>query len=325
MTALEPLCEFCMGVKLDPKYLSWGDLSEDVLGPASWIKSSSCPLCLLVKGVLYEEQRMALDLVPRFFWDERRVTLRWAGMLGPGERGIFKVNDGSQASICFSGRRGANSIVHDACFLRQEVPRELEIRRVLGWLSACTTSHTDCKIEESTTFERAFPGLRVLRLIDVMQNCLIETRDLCEYAALSYVWGDVPNFKLNRANKRELLVPGSVEKVWKILPRTIRDAIELTRRLGLVYLWVDTLCLSQNDADDLDLGVAVMDQIFERAWLTIIAACGHNAHAGLPGVREGSRKALESPVEVKKGIWLGMYTELDLLLRHSVYNSRAWT
>jgi len=174
-------------------------------------------------------------------------------------------------------------------------------------------------------FERAFPGLRVLRFIDVKRDRLVEMQNICQYVALSYVWGNVPNFRLTKANRRELLISGAIKTVWKMLPRTIKDAVELTRKLGLRYLWVDALCLLQNDREDLELGVAVMDQVYEQSWLTIIAACGHDANAGLPGVRDGSRRESNLTVEVKRGIWLGVHTGLDLLFKHSVHNSRAWT
>jgi hypothetical protein len=142
---------------------------------------------------------------------------------------------------------------------------------------------------------------------------------------LSYVWGDVPNFRLTKANMRELLIVGSIEAVWDMLPRTIRNAIDLTNSLGLHYLWVDALCLLQNDHEDLQLGVSVMDYIYEWSLLTIIAASGHNADAGLPGVHEGSRKVSELALDVKIGISLGVYTGFEQLLKYSVYNSRAWT
>jgi len=71
------------------------------------------------------------------------------------------------------------------------------------------------------------------------------------------------------------------------------------------YLWVDALCLIQDDTEDLDRGVNAMDLIYERAWLTVVAACGHDANARLPGVQNGTRKASRNTVEIKPGAEIG--------------------
>ncbi len=68
-----------------------------------------------------------------------------------------------------------------------------------------------------------------------------------------------------------------------------------------------------------------MDMIYERAWLTIIASYGHNAHAGLPGVERGSRKGSRNTVNITPGVSLGFLTGLDKTIKTSMYSSRAWT
>ncbi|RSL81215.1 hypothetical protein CEP52_017245 [Fusarium oligoseptatum] len=109
------------------------------------------------------------------------------------------------------------------------------------------------------------------------------------------------------------------------LPATIRDAIAVVQRLGCRYLWVDALCLVQNDTYDLDQGVNTMDLIYERAWLTIVAACGHDANARLPGAQNGTRKPSRNTYHVMPGITLGVVVGLDDLLGRSMYDTRGWT
>jgi hypothetical protein len=60
----------------------------------------------------------------------------------------------------------------------------------------------------------------------------------------------------------------------EILPRTIRDAIEVTRAIDYRYLWVDSLCIIQDDEQDRDFQIAMMDQIYSNADLTIAAGSG---------------------------------------------------
>ncbi|KAF6830024.1 heterokaryon incompatibility protein [Colletotrichum musicola] len=200
-----------------------------------------------------------------------------------------------------------------------------DVQRLSFWASTCETCHLGSCVVDSHGFAETFPGLSVLRLVDVEQECLVELREVPEYVALSYIWGEVPSLRLSTTNRPHLVKPEGIKAAWKSVPRTIRDAILLVKKLGKRYLWVDTLCLVQNDREDLHAGVNVMDMIYEASWLTIVAACGHNANAGLPGVQKSSRLKVEMGSRVTESTSLGVYEPLGILLSYSVYSSRAWT
>jgi hypothetical protein len=70
---------------------------------------------------------------------------------------------------------------------------------------------------------------------------------------------------------------------------TIADAIDLVAAFGLEYLWVDALCILQDSDLDKKEQISNMDMIYRGAWLTVIAASGEDAAAGLPGLTPGSR------------------------------------
>jgi len=55
--------------------------------------------------------------------------------------------------------------------------------------------------------------------------------------------------------------------------------------MGERYLWVDALCIIQDDSMDKEWQIARMGSIYSSAVFTIVAACGVDADAGLPGVR----------------------------------------
>ncbi|KAF6822897.1 heterokaryon incompatibility protein [Colletotrichum plurivorum] len=200
-----------------------------------------------------------------------------------------------------------------------------DVRRLSSWVSTCETCHHDSCMVDPLGFAETFPGLSVLRLVDVEQQCLVEIQEVPQYVALSYVWGEVPSLRLSITNRPQLTKPGGIKAAWDSIPRTIRDAILLVKKLGKRYLWVDTLCLVQNDQEDLGSGVNIMDQIYEASWLTIVAACGQNANAGLPGVQGSSRLKVDIGSRVTESTSLGIYEPLDILLGCSVYSSRAWT
>ncbi len=68
-----------------------------------------------------------------------------------------------------------------------------------------------------------------------------------------------------------------------MLPATVEDALVLTAALRGKYLWVDALCIIQDDhADKLEM-LPWMHLIYSAAQLTIIAAAGTDCGAGLPG------------------------------------------
>jgi hypothetical protein len=74
----------------------------------------------------------------------------------------------------------------------------------------------------------------------------------------------------------------------------------------------------QDDAEDLTWGIEVMDRIYEQAHLTIVAACGADANVGFPGLRFGTRNGESQLIEVKPGVYMGVYFELNGLLEDSV-------
>lgn len=253
---------------------------------------------------------------------------------GPGDRWAFTSPHGAVDTWIGFSARMSPQIDDEAMTLetRWKYPIEpttgpvIDTTRIFRWIYSCEQMHgSACALPTDLAFTDAFRGLQVLRLLDVEINCLVETTDLEKYLALSYVWGAVSNFRLTKANRPALLKPDSLNRVSHLLPETIKDTITFTRRLGCRYLWVDALCLLQNDTDDLELGVNAMDLIYERAWLTVVASCGHDANAGLRGVQNGTRRPSENTFQVIPGVEMGILSGLDGLLKKSVYDSRAWT
>jgi hypothetical protein len=118
-----------------------------------------------------------------------------------------------------------------------------------------------------------------IRLIDVDREKIIAgSTDRTRYVALSYVWGEhkmgweMPQ-SLKAAVRTDEYGVETIE-LPDILPYTIRDAIEVTRRLGYHYLWVDSLCIVQDDDHERHAQINMMDEIYSNASLTIAAASG---------------------------------------------------
>jgi hypothetical protein len=82
------------------------------------------------------------------------------------------------------------------------------------------------------------------RLIDLQNKDnlrIVETSSIPlsdkSFVALSYVWGTNQTFILLSTTKDQLMTGFRAEQ----LPKTIQDAIIVSRRIGLRYIWVDAL------------------------------------------------------------------------------------
>ncbi|OCL07931.1 HET-domain-containing protein, partial [Glonium stellatum] len=185
------------------------------------------------------------------------------------------------------------------------------------------------------------------RMIDTTKKCIVILNDVdlskINFAILSYVWGKDQKLKLLRSNRDEL---EEFESLTTNVPsKTIVDAINLAKELQLPYIWVDALCILQDDDKDKAIQVGAMGLLYNTANVTIVAAAGEDADAGLPGLRPNTRFAEQQEVFVvppsrdttslgctTKGIslmtTLGPYASSDFEshnLTNTKWGSRGWT
>lgn len=97
------------------------------------------------------------------------------------------------------------------------------------------------------------------------------------YATLSHCWGD-EDFDTVLTKKT---MPHYLQFIsYNDLPRTFQEAIQITRHIGLQYLWIDSLCLLQDDKDDRAKQTAKMDEIYGNSFIVIAAAASDAARGG---------------------------------------------
>lgn len=191
-----------------------------------------------------------------------------------------------------------------------------------AWLSVCERRHPQLNRVAKP------PKLSHLRLIDVDENCVAVVELPCRYLCLSYVWGGVQQTSLNAKTRRILEGKNGLQSSSVSLSKTITDAIEAARRLGMRYLWVDALCIQQDDAQDLAANIANMDAVYGNAALTIVASTNSDPTQGLPGVSTVPR-AKEANYAHVQGMLLAVamhdYRAPLAELNASLWNTRAWT
>ncbi|KAK1749704.1 HET-domain-containing protein, partial [Echria macrotheca] len=168
-----------------------------------------------------------------------------------------------------------------------------------------------------------------VRAIDVDAMCIADVADGQRYVTLSYVWGaNVQQLRLTKSAEQTFRQPGGLQDFLGQIPQTIQDAIALTRAIGERYLWVDVLCIVQDDDADLQHSIGEMGSIYRNSILTICACCGDDASYGLPGVRPGTRTATDQTCSAV-GQCLGLSNVIgdsaDAAEEGCTWATRGWT
>lgn len=103
------------------------------------------------------------------------------------------------------------------------------------------------------------------------------------YVALSYVWGEkkdkndsIHKLKLKKATR------GDLKRGIKphLLTASLREGITVARDLGLRYIWIDALCILQDDDDDWKNAAVEVPEVYGNAALTITIGKSHDSREG---------------------------------------------
>ena len=192
-------------------------------------------------------------------------------------------------------------------------PKWIDIDILKLWLWTCDSEH------HSLCFDNVSYGSGGPRwLIDVVKGSLVPAEAEYQYAALSYVWGQTETVRTSTDNLAYLLEEGSIFARERLLPKTIRDTIGLVRLLGINYLWVDCLCIVQDDAEMKHAQIQEMAMVYAQAYVTIIAANGWDANHGLRGIRN-----VTEPRQLSRYAGDNFYESLQP--HSSFWYSRGWT
>ncbi|KAH8776294.1 heterokaryon incompatibility protein-domain-containing protein [Diaporthe sp. PMI_573] len=143
------------------------------------------------------------------------------------------------------------------------------------WLRVCQSEHATCQCRGS--------GVKPTRLIDISDRdhpklmCISgASEEGRSYAALSYVWGAGQTYVLKTSTLQDMQQGLKRER----LPQTIKDAISVALQLDLGYLWVDAICIIQDDALDKARELPMMGDIYRNSTVTIVAASASSCTEG---------------------------------------------
>ncbi|KAI0600392.1 HET-domain-containing protein [Biscogniauxia sp. FL1348] len=151
------------------------------------------------------------------------------------------------------------------------------IDKIKAWMRACEREHVHCPPRHSTALPK-----RVLEIADDSVSLYISGNEDAQkedqrYVALSYRWGNDFSLKLTR-NTMDTFIEGiSISE----LPATLRDAVHICRNLGFKFIWIDALCIVQDDENDWAEQSAQMVDIYRQSSLNLCAADSAGCGSGM--------------------------------------------
>jgi hypothetical protein len=162
------------------------------------------------------------------------------------------------------------------------IPRLSSSEECLAWILSGIRSCNDLH----QCMQQGQPSMPT-RLLEVSADSILLRTGIStheRYVTLSHRWGqNVDNIpKLTRENLVQLSHEGLA---CTALSPTFRDMADLTYRMGIRFLWIDSLCIIQEDPDDFDRESGRMAEVFRSAYLCIFAAHGEDGHTGLYNAR----------------------------------------
>jgi hypothetical protein len=357
----DELCDVCKTLELDAKRFivlpgdkEWkqpnqpDELSISLGKVEDMMKKAGCPLCRLLLVALggskvptYEDDEpICVDLSwntdgpmpdPMAPWSHRpevRILRPYARKQGRGFVRSTRLNLFPEITL-LANDSPTNSTTY---FVRPICPDKIDFAVVRRWLALCDSNHgkTCRKNPVLKELKRSHPTKEVpdFRCIDVEQNCLTMPPIGCRYATLSYVWGRRKFFRTLNSNVKNLEEPYSLDKPEYLdqIPLTIKDAIHVGREIGITYLWVDSLCIVQDDDPSKKLeAIKMMDLVYSAADLVIVAAGSADAYTGISGIHIGSRRSRQPIEELAPGFRLGFKTRWQDSIEGAPYYTRGWT
>jgi hypothetical protein len=312
-------------------WTTWHGFSER-LYPGK--RSSTCPSCIFIANVLRcegvaEDNCYAIPCEEREHFASPRTISWYARGRAPRFLKFYSRN----RNDTFTWISYENNEVHRRRLADPESAHTFDIpdqaNRLLlrSWMDECDTHRHSRAVDMGGNGRRQ--RVYNILLVDVRQKMLVGSRLLPEekmprYLALSYVWGSTHFFKTTKSKLASLLLPGGLAAPHVSLPQTFLDAMQLVDLIGERYIWIDALCIVQDDQRKHNQ-LQIMDQIYGRAYMTIVCLAGDSAHFGLPGVSANTRIRRPWTCQFDQEALYEGLPSLQEAITGSTHYTRAWT
>ena len=148
------------------------------------------------------------------------------------------------------------------------------------WARECHETHDKCRHSGAGSPSSTDPELPT-RVLDVSSPSghpflFVSNGARGKYTALSHCWG---GRQLNTTTKANY--DAHRQRIeHTTLSKTVQEVIKVTQALGLRYLWVDSLCIIQDDQADWKNEAMRMSHVYEQSYCTIAAAAASDGTVG---------------------------------------------
>ncbi|KAH7076257.1 heterokaryon incompatibility protein-domain-containing protein [Paraphoma chrysanthemicola] len=241
--------------------------------------SETCVLCNIIRQCL---NLVTGDLRKSAFACRFDWTGTAANISSPAVQLCFRGHDERPHQHVHLYSKGKPSS-HNPFFSSLDIPRNPRSNELLGklkaWLLNCDT-HSEC-----VSMEGDFVPARLICITDEADG--YDTRvssptDQVRYAALSYCWGSSEQPTTTKAN-----LPARYTGFQSsILPKTLQEAIFVTKSLGLKYIWIDSICIVQDDENEWSVQASKMASIYAAAYVVLAATSAKDSSDGFLHLRE---------------------------------------
>lgn len=153
-------------------------------------------------------------------------------------------------------------------------------QQALNWvfssLNTCKQQHVSCRHSSRPLLPKRVVMLSSNAYGEINARLFEPINQRNPYIALSHCWGKRQTCITTRKSitSRKAGIP------WTKIPRTFQDVIQIALQLGFCYIWIDSLCIIQDDAEDWEDQSAVMSEIYQNAVLTLAATSSEGDHEG---------------------------------------------
>ncbi|KAI0858191.1 hypothetical protein F4860DRAFT_505517 [Xylaria cubensis] len=304
------LCGRCRGLTLWSPTCSFSDSPAGLEDKAN---SEGCELCRLLLRSIHGRASQSDHQQVHFIRAGCYLTLR------DNRKQIV-------ANFC-TPLLSQNTSLHDVQIGFPELPAaagDTHFKILTEWITDCDRNH-GCYPKSD-----AFIPTRLLDIrnqgsgtIQLLDNNRARGR-LGHYATLSHRWGSLQQHKfcMFKSNIEELKQGIKIAS----LPRTFQDAVRIAYGLGLKYLWIDSLCIIQDDPFDWETESKLMEHVFSSAYCTIAASCSFGSGDGFLKPRPVRRSVTMQGLQDSDAAYFVCETIDDFFrdVEQSELNQRGW-
>ncbi|CAG9993973.1 unnamed protein product [Clonostachys byssicola] len=247
--------------------------------------SQGCRLCIIIEHSLYYAFGGKLEFLEYCAKMDGQTQVRLVayttGALRPSSVKVLCGPDHTRyAWLELSAPNGSQT----AQWIKGRVPEgdplsPISLSRIKDWHRDCLKNHLECSMNLNPYLPTRVIDVGAADGTEEPRLLLSDEKSRGPYVAMSYCWGGVVPLRTTTNNIHD----HTREIPLTSLPQTFKDAIVLTRSLGCRYLWIDALCIVQDDPLDWEREAADMGRIYRDSALTLSATSAKTSEDGFLG------------------------------------------